>query len=131
MNQLKVERRNAQQLPPKVFNAAVDEGLIMVSPLKRAKIRRPAVDQIDIDPLTVAEIKQLAMAAEVGKVNRHTGKRDPRTAFALSKRFTRPLTASWPSVSQSLEPLPAEGEWLVRDEIQQQYGVPCWKIRDL
>jgi integrase len=72
VNGLKVERRNVTQFLAKVFNAAVDEGIIQVSPLKRAKVRRPTQQQKDIAVLSIAEVERLVQAAR-------DGSKDPRS----------------------------------------------------
>lgn len=57
-------RRNVQQLVAKALNRAVQEGVIDVSPLKRApSVKRPPRNQQDVLPLTVTEIEMLADAA--------------------------------------------------------------------
>lgn len=62
-NELKSDRRNVSQFLAKLFNAAVREGIINVSPIFRAGIRRPSQPQKDMHPLTVDEIEKLAGAA--------------------------------------------------------------------
>jgi integrase len=73
VNGLKVERRNVTQFLGKLFNSAVEEGLITVSPLKRAKVKRPSVAQKDIEPLSVAEVERLVEAAREGSADPRSG----------------------------------------------------------
>jgi hypothetical protein len=56
-NGLSADRRNVSQFLGKVFNAAVRDGIINVSPLVRGGIRRPAVPQKDMQPLSVREVR--------------------------------------------------------------------------
>jgi integrase len=49
-----------------VFNQAIREGIVSVSPLKRGRITRPAPKKKDIDPLTIAEVQLLAATAATG-----------------------------------------------------------------
>ena len=66
LNGLSADRRNVSQFLGKVFNAAVREGIINVSPLVRGGIRRPAVPQKDMQPLSVDEVENLAKATGSG-----------------------------------------------------------------
>ncbi len=63
LNELSADRRNVIQFLGKVFNAAVREGIISVSPLVKGSIRRPSQPQKDIRPLTIAEVEKLAAQA--------------------------------------------------------------------
>ena len=58
-------RRNVYQLLSKVFNRAIAQGLLDVSPLKRApEVRRPSKGRAsEVVPLTVAQVEALAEAA--------------------------------------------------------------------
>ena len=62
LNGLSADRRNVSQFLGKVFNAAVREGIVNVSPLVRGGIRRPAVPQKDMQPLSVEEVEKLVKA---------------------------------------------------------------------
>ena len=58
-------RRNVYQLLSKVFNRAIAQGLLDVSPLKRApEVRRPSKGRAEeVRPLTVAQVEHLAESA--------------------------------------------------------------------
>ncbi len=56
--------RNVRQLLSKGLNAAIHEGIRDDNPMVRAAIRAPAKDrQVEVVPLTVAEVERLAEAA--------------------------------------------------------------------
>jgi len=62
LNDLCSDRRNIHQFLGKVFNAAVNEDILTVSPLVRGKIRRPPQVQKDLRPLSVDEVNRLVSA---------------------------------------------------------------------
>lgn len=68
-------RRNVYLLLSKAFNRAIRDGIIDISPLVRAGLKRPPKGrQEEVIPLTVAELEKLAAAAAV---------RNPRDRIAV------------------------------------------------